>query len=73
MDWLSTIEREHESISVHSEIFVFEETTEAVVYAEKLTELENDKSVFDIQTKENWDQAGILTILVTYKRRNRGK
>lgn len=71
MDWLSQIERENEKIEVYSELFVFDGKAEAKIYADRLSAIENDPSVFDIHQREKWDRDGILSILLTYKRRSR--
>ncbi len=56
--------------SVHSEMYVFDEHTETTVYADLLTTIEQSPDLELIDIAENWDQTGILTKIVTYRRRN---
>jgi hypothetical protein len=55
--------------TVASKLFVFDEQSEAVVLADLLGEIESDPALELIGIDENWDQTGILTKLVTYRRR----
>ena len=70
MKWLREIINPIPNNSViGSKMFVFEEQSEAAVYADLMTEIETDKNMELIKEDDNWDQTGILTKIVTYRRR----
>ena len=71
MNWLRDILNPiPKTTSVHSQMFVFDEHTETTVYADMLTTIEQDPALELIDITENWDQIGILTKIVTYRKRN---
>ncbi len=71
MRWLrEIINPVKKTTSVHSQMYVFDEHTEAVIYADLLTQIEQSPDLELIDIAENWDQTGILTKIVTYRRRN---
>lgn len=71
MNWLRQVLNPiHKTTSIGSKIFVFDEQSEAIEYAELLTSIEQSPNLELIEIVENWDQVGILTKLVTYRIRN---
>jgi len=56
--------------SIHSQMYVFDEHTEATVYADLMTQIEQSPNLELVKEEENWDQTGILTKIVTYRRRS---
>jgi len=71
MNWLrDRINPKKSRYSFHSQMYVFDDHTEATVYADLLTTIEQSPDLELVDVEENWDQTGILTKIVTYKRRN---
>jgi hypothetical protein len=54
---------------IGSKMFVFEEQSEAAAYADFMTKIETNRNIELIKEDDNWDQTGILTKIVTYRRR----
>lgn len=68
MRWLREILNPIKKTTViQSKMFVFDEHTEATVFADLLTQIEQSPNLEIVDIAENWDQTGILTKIVTYR------
>lgn len=71
MNWMRTILNPiRKTTRVGSKMFVFEEVGESAVYADFMTSLAQSPNLKLLREIENWDQTGILTIIVNYEIRD---
>ncbi len=68
MRWLDRLSPTTLDFKIESSIFVFEDTISAVEYATQMEIIETSPNIELVENVENWDQTGLLTRVITYKK-----
>jgi len=71
MNWLKNLSKVKTRYKYLAQMFVFDEISVAHDYADFLTSIHEDNDADIVSEDSNWDQAGIRTTIIIYRRKEK--